>query len=249
MGPDPRRDPRLGPACGEPDRRDRRHRTPRRPAVRRGGRQPTCDARDSAGHQASPASRSWSLDRRARGAIMRRPVGLRFDLDGIGKGWLADRSLGRLGRHPAAVVDADGDVAVAPRAGDDLVVRRGGSPPRRPRPRDDAAEPARPPRRSPGRAFRPRDVRHQRPPLGEGRRPDPPPDRSADRTVGRDRYRPGDRARRGRPAKRKPSRRRPSSLARRPATTCSTAPAIDGAILLTDRDELVIHPATLRWLA
>ena len=24
---------------------------------------------------------------------------------------------------------------------------------------------------------------------------------------------------------------------------------VDGAILLTDRDELVIHPATLRWLA
>lgn len=61
---------------------------------------------------ASLASRSWSLDRRARGAVVRRPVGLRFDLDGIGKGWLADRALDRLGRHPAAVVDADGDVAV-----------------------------------------------------------------------------------------------------------------------------------------
>ena len=24
---------------------------------------------------------------------------------------------------------------------------------------------------------------------------------------------------------------------------------VDGALLLTDRDELVIHPATLRWLA
>ena len=66
----------------------------------------------AAQHGASPASRAWSLDRRARGAIMRRPVGLRFDLDGIGKGWLADRALGRLGRHPAAVVDADGDIAI-----------------------------------------------------------------------------------------------------------------------------------------
>jgi len=65
-----------------------------------------------AGTGASLASRSWSLDRRARGAIVRRPVGLRFDLDGIGKGWLADRALDRLDRHPAAVVDADGDVAI-----------------------------------------------------------------------------------------------------------------------------------------
>ncbi len=63
-------------------------------------------------HGASPASRSWSLDRRARNAVVRRPVGLRFDLDGIGKGWLADRALDRLGRHPAAVIDADGDVAI-----------------------------------------------------------------------------------------------------------------------------------------
>jgi thiamine biosynthesis lipoprotein len=43
---------------------------------------------------------------------VRRPVGLRFDLDGIGKGWLADRALDRLRRYPAAVVDADGDVAI-----------------------------------------------------------------------------------------------------------------------------------------
>ena len=64
------------------------------------------------GTAASLASRSWSLDRRAHGAIVRRPVGLRFDLDGIGKGWLADRALDRLGRHPAAVVDCDGDVAI-----------------------------------------------------------------------------------------------------------------------------------------
>ena len=71
----------------------------------------------AAHHAASPASRAWSLDRRARGTIMRRPVGLRFDLDGIGKGWLADRSLGLLGRHPAAVVDADGDIAIRLEAG------------------------------------------------------------------------------------------------------------------------------------
>lgn len=66
---------------------------------------------------ASPASRAWSLDRRARGAVVRRPAGLRFDLDGVGKGWLADRALDRLGRYGAAVVDADGDVAIRLDAG------------------------------------------------------------------------------------------------------------------------------------
>lgn len=73
----------------------------------------SADARlRSASSLPSPASRSWSLDRVARGAFVRRPAGLRFDLDGIGKGWLADRALERLDRHAAAVVDADGDVAV-----------------------------------------------------------------------------------------------------------------------------------------
>ena len=74
-------------------------------------------ARAATSNLASRASRSWSLDRRARGAVVRRPVGLRFDLDGIGKGWLADRALDRLDRHPAAVVDADGDVAIRIDAG------------------------------------------------------------------------------------------------------------------------------------
>lgn len=38
---------------------------------------------------------------------------VRFDLDGIAKGWIADRALTRLGRYPAALVDADGDIAMA----------------------------------------------------------------------------------------------------------------------------------------
>lgn len=75
------------------------------------------DAPAGMSYEASPASRSWSLDRRARGAVVRRPVGLRFDLDGVGKGWLADRALDRLGRHPSAAVDADGDVAIRLDAG------------------------------------------------------------------------------------------------------------------------------------
>ena len=39
-----------------------------------------------------------------------------FDLDGVAKGWIADRALRLLDGYPAALVDADGDVAVrAPR--------------------------------------------------------------------------------------------------------------------------------------
>ena len=60
---------------------------------------------------AGPASRRWSLLRHRRGAIVDRPIGLRFDLDGIAKGWLADRALDLL-PGMSAVVDADGDIAV-----------------------------------------------------------------------------------------------------------------------------------------
>ena len=52
------------------------------------------------------------MDRGARTTWIRRPAGLRFDLDGVAKGWLADRALALLGRYPAAVVDADGDLAI-----------------------------------------------------------------------------------------------------------------------------------------
>ena len=60
---------------------------------------------------ARPASRRWSLFRHGRGAIVDRPIGLRFDLDGVAKGWLADRALDLL-PGVSAVVDADGDIAV-----------------------------------------------------------------------------------------------------------------------------------------
>ena len=58
-----------------------------------------------------PANRRWSLTRQRRGAILKRPAGLRFDLDGIAKGWLADRALD-LVPGVCAVIDADGDLAV-----------------------------------------------------------------------------------------------------------------------------------------
>lgn len=60
---------------------------------------------------ATSASRRWSLIRRRRGALVDRPAGLRFDLDGIAKGWIADRALDLL-PGVSAVVDADGDIAV-----------------------------------------------------------------------------------------------------------------------------------------
>ncbi len=55
----------------------------------------------------------WRLVRRGRGtAVVRRPFGLRFDLGGVGKGWIADRAVALLKSWPSAVVDADGDLAV-----------------------------------------------------------------------------------------------------------------------------------------
>lgn len=63
-------------------------------------------------------NRGWELHQGPRGGHVARPASLRFDLDGVGKGWLADRGLAMLKRHTAAVVDADGDVAIALHAGE-----------------------------------------------------------------------------------------------------------------------------------
>jgi FAD:protein FMN transferase len=55
----------------------------------------------------------WSIAPGRRGAAtVRRAPGLRFDLDGIGKGWIADRTLHLLADWPSAVIDADGDLAI-----------------------------------------------------------------------------------------------------------------------------------------
>jgi thiamine biosynthesis lipoprotein len=55
----------------------------------------------------------WSMaPGRLGSAIVRRPAGLRFDLGGIGKGWIADRALHLLAEWPSAVIDADGDLAI-----------------------------------------------------------------------------------------------------------------------------------------
>ncbi len=56
----------------------------------------------------------WHLVRRPRGGDVVRRAAFRFDLDGVAKGWIADRALALLRGHPAALVDADGDIAVRP---------------------------------------------------------------------------------------------------------------------------------------
>jgi FAD:protein FMN transferase len=56
----------------------------------------------------------WSLAAGGRGeAVVHRSPAVQFDLDGIGKGWLADRALRLLTSWPSAIVDADGDLAIA----------------------------------------------------------------------------------------------------------------------------------------
>jgi thiamine biosynthesis lipoprotein len=79
---------------------------------------------------ALPAYRRWSFERGPRSALLRRPAGIRFDLDGVAKGWLADRALGLLAGYPAAIVDCDGDIAI--RLADDADWPVGVADPRRP---------------------------------------------------------------------------------------------------------------------
>jgi len=61
---------------------------------------------------AQPFDRRWRLARTPRGAVVERAPGLHIDLDGVAKGWLADRALALLDGHEGAVVDADGDIAI-----------------------------------------------------------------------------------------------------------------------------------------
>jgi FAD:protein FMN transferase len=68
---------------------------------------------------AAPGARPWRLSPRARGAaIIERDPSTQCDLDGVAKGWIADRALRLLDRHPGALVDADGDVAIRVAPGD-----------------------------------------------------------------------------------------------------------------------------------
>jgi thiamine biosynthesis lipoprotein len=67
------------------------------------------------------ASRRWSLARGGRGAAVVRTPGVRLDLDGVAKGWLADRALA-ITPGRSALVDGDGDIAARVAHGDDLHV-------------------------------------------------------------------------------------------------------------------------------
>ena len=65
---------------------------------------------------------SWRLERDSRGGTVTRSPGLAFDLDGVAKGWIADRALGLLAAAHGAAVDADGDVALRLAPGDAIDV-------------------------------------------------------------------------------------------------------------------------------
>lgn len=59
----------------------------------------------------------WSIRSVGHAVEVNRPVGLRFDLDGVAKGWLADRASWLLADWPGGFVDADGDVALTAAGG------------------------------------------------------------------------------------------------------------------------------------
>jgi thiamine biosynthesis lipoprotein len=80
------------------------------------------DARLAAetGAWTAPVERGvWVLEPYGRQAIIVRPSGVRFDLDGVAKGWLADRAADLLDEFPGVAVDADGDISL--RAGPGVV--------------------------------------------------------------------------------------------------------------------------------
>jgi FAD:protein FMN transferase len=59
----------------------------------------------------------WWVEGRGRDRTVGREGRVRFDLDGVAKGWFADRALAMLRAYPATLVDADGDVALRVPAG------------------------------------------------------------------------------------------------------------------------------------
>jgi thiamine biosynthesis lipoprotein len=59
-----------------------------------------------------PGGGRWWLAGSGRHRIVGRDGRVSFDLDGVGKGWIADRALALCASYPSAMVDADGDVAI-----------------------------------------------------------------------------------------------------------------------------------------
>jgi thiamine biosynthesis lipoprotein ApbE len=64
-------------------------------------------------HPERAAWRAWSTSHRGRSTTVHRTDRVRFDLDGVAKGWIADRALATLAAYDERIVDADGDIAVA----------------------------------------------------------------------------------------------------------------------------------------
>jgi FAD:protein FMN transferase len=56
--------------------------------------------------------RSWHIGKTGRSAVVGRSSEFRFDLDGVAKGWIADRAADLLHGWPGVAVDADGDICV-----------------------------------------------------------------------------------------------------------------------------------------
>jgi thiamine biosynthesis lipoprotein len=69
-----------------------------------------------------PTGPAWAIRHLERGARVSRSECVRFDLDGVAKGWLADRALRLLAAFPGVAVDADGDIAVRLAEGDETDV-------------------------------------------------------------------------------------------------------------------------------
>ena len=66
----------------------------------------------SSEQQPSPDGWTWHVMATGRTSLVRRDPGVRIDLDGTAKGWIADRAADLLARWPGVAVDADGDIAL-----------------------------------------------------------------------------------------------------------------------------------------
>jgi thiamine biosynthesis lipoprotein len=80
------------------------------------------DARLAAEHGDEPSQvaangAQWSIECSGRRVQVTRSPGVHFDLDGVAKGWLADRASWLLIDWPGCFIDADGDVALAAGSG------------------------------------------------------------------------------------------------------------------------------------
>ena len=56
-------------------------------------------------------ARAWRISNRGRSGVVERTRGFRFDLDGVAKGWIADRAADLLHGWPGVAVNADGDIS------------------------------------------------------------------------------------------------------------------------------------------